>query len=264
MQVEVSVDEADIGRIRKEQIANFTVDSYPGRRFPGRVLQIRKEPKEESNVVTYTVVVTAANPDLRLLPGMTANVNFVVNQRSNALKVPNSALRFRPAGAKATGTDNAGTARAAPRNGRGARILARLTEQLKLTPDQQAELRALFGDVRKKMIAMRRAGASREDIRAELQKMRAQNRDKIIALLTPQQRDKFRALRAARGATPVRRGRVWIVDEQGAAKAVVVWTGISDGGFTEIVRGELKEGHAVIIGVSRTGSGRSRGPRFGF
>ena len=101
MQVEVSVDEADVGRISVGLRAGFTVDSFPGRMFGGQVVQIRKAPQVVQNVVTYTVVVSAANPDLRLLPGMTANVRIVADRKEDVLKVPNAALRFRPPGVEA-------------------------------------------------------------------------------------------------------------------------------------------------------------------
>jgi HlyD family secretion protein len=95
MQVETSVDEADIGRIKVNQRTTFTVDAFPGQEFEGRVKQIRKAPLTVQNVVTYTVVISAENPELRLFPGMTANVKIFVDERPAAVKVPNSALRFR-------------------------------------------------------------------------------------------------------------------------------------------------------------------------
>lgn len=96
MQVDTSIDEADVGRIRVGQHATFTVDAFPGRTFDGAVMQVRKAAKIESNVVTYTVVVSAANPDLILLPGMTANVRIVSAHKDKVLKVANAALRFKP------------------------------------------------------------------------------------------------------------------------------------------------------------------------
>jgi HlyD family secretion protein len=96
MQVETSVDEADVGRLQPGQEANFTVDAFPGKRFKGEVTQVRKAAQVVSNVVTYTAVVSAANPDQLLLPGMTANVRVITAQKDNVLKVPNAALRFRP------------------------------------------------------------------------------------------------------------------------------------------------------------------------
>ncbi len=98
MQVETSIDEADVGRVRLGQTASFTVDAFAGRRFEGEVRQVRKAATVVSNVVTYTVVISAANPDLTLLPGMTANVRIITAQKDKVLKVPNAALRFRPAG----------------------------------------------------------------------------------------------------------------------------------------------------------------------
>jgi HlyD family secretion protein len=96
MEVNIAVDEADVGRVRPGQKVRFTVDAYPGERFDAQVTQIRKAPQTVNNVVTYSVIATAANPDGRLLPGMTANARILTDERENVLKVPNEALRFRP------------------------------------------------------------------------------------------------------------------------------------------------------------------------
>lgn len=115
MQVDTSIDEADVGRVRVGQKATFTVDSFPGRSFEGQVMQVRKAAQVVSNVVTYTVVISAANPDLGLLPGMTANVRIVTAHKDRVLKVPNAALRFRP---ESNGKDG-GASSAASRPARG-------------------------------------------------------------------------------------------------------------------------------------------------
>ena len=115
MQVDTSVDEADVGRVRVGQAATFSVDSFPGRSFAGEVVQVRKAPQVVQNVVTYDVVVSAANPDLALLPGMTASVRIVTDQRADVLKVPNAALRFRPA--EVSGEPPAGSGRPDARRG---------------------------------------------------------------------------------------------------------------------------------------------------
>jgi HlyD family secretion protein len=96
MQVETAIDEADVGRLQVGQEASFTVDAFPGKRFKGEVKQVRKAAQVVSNVVSYTVVVSASNPDLILLPGMTANVRIVTAQKDKVLKIANAALRFRP------------------------------------------------------------------------------------------------------------------------------------------------------------------------
>jgi HlyD family secretion protein len=97
MQIEASVVEADVSRFEIGQPVTFTVDAHPGRFFTGTVKQIRKAPQIVQNVVTYVVVIAAENPDEVLLPGMTANLEVVVAKRTHVLKVPNTALRFRPA-----------------------------------------------------------------------------------------------------------------------------------------------------------------------
>ncbi len=96
MEVEARVDEADIGRVELGQPVRFTVDAFPGRTFQGKVQQIQKAPKEVQSVVTYTVVISAANPEERLLPGLTAKLEIVMGERERATKVPAQALRFRP------------------------------------------------------------------------------------------------------------------------------------------------------------------------
>jgi HlyD family secretion protein len=96
MQVNLSVDEADIGRVAIGQPVTFTVDTFPQREFKGEVLQVRKYPVVKENVTTYVVVVSARNPDLVLLPGLTANARIVIESKDNVLKVPSAALRFRP------------------------------------------------------------------------------------------------------------------------------------------------------------------------
>ena len=96
MQIETSVDEADISRARLEQTATFTVDAYPDRSFKGRVTQIRSAPITVQNVVTYIVVVQVDNKDLHLKPGMTANVSIETGRRDGVLRLPSAALRFRP------------------------------------------------------------------------------------------------------------------------------------------------------------------------
>lgn len=96
MQVDTNVDEADIGRVRVGQDAIFTVDAFPGEIFTGKVTQIRQAPMNVQNVITYNAVIGVANPELKLFPGMTANVRILVDRRENVLKIPNAALRFRP------------------------------------------------------------------------------------------------------------------------------------------------------------------------
>lgn len=169
MQVDTNVDEADVGRVKLGQTVTFTVDAFPGRTFSGEVVQIRKAPLVVQNVVTYDVVVSAKNPDQRLLPGMTANVRILIEQKENVMQVPNAALRFRPPGVEATERE-----RPARPSGGG------------------------------------------------------------------------------RAAGPPA-GRVWIVGTDGKPTAVPLQLGIGDGTYTEVAKGDLKEGEQVIIGLAMPG-----------
>ena len=103
MQVDTNVSEADVGRVEVGQGATFTVDAYPERVFRGKVSEIRNAPLTIQNVVTYDVVIQVDNQDLKLKPGMTANVSILIAHREGVLKIPNVALRFRPSSAKKEG-----------------------------------------------------------------------------------------------------------------------------------------------------------------
>jgi HlyD family secretion protein len=96
MQVDTSVAEADVGKLHDGMEATFLVDAYPNEKFSGRIRQIRNAPQTVQNVVTYDAVIDVANPDLKLKPGMTANVTVVYAERQDVIRVPNAALRFRP------------------------------------------------------------------------------------------------------------------------------------------------------------------------
>ena len=95
MQVAANIDEADIGQIKDDQIVEFSVDAYPDMKFTGKVTEIRLQSTTTSNVVTYTVIVKAPNPEKKLMPGMTANITIIIEKSDNVLIVPGKALRFK-------------------------------------------------------------------------------------------------------------------------------------------------------------------------
>jgi HlyD family secretion protein len=98
MQVMASIDQADIGAINQTSRVSFTVDAFPGQSFEGTIGQLRLNPQNVQNVVTYNVMIDVRNPDLKLMPGMTTNLAFVVAERPDVIKIPNAALRFTPPG----------------------------------------------------------------------------------------------------------------------------------------------------------------------
>jgi HlyD family secretion protein len=101
MEVHGKIDEADVGQLKVGQAAQFTVDAYPNQTFTGKAQQIRRSPEIVQNVVTYTAIISAPNPELLLLPGMTAQLRIVVSELADTLKIPSQALRFRPKNAPA-------------------------------------------------------------------------------------------------------------------------------------------------------------------
>jgi HlyD family secretion protein len=271
MQVEVSVDEADIGRIRLEDRVTFTVDSFPGQTFAGVVTQIRKAAQVVQNVVTYTVVVSVDNPRGHLLPGMTANAKMIVAEKPDVLKIPNAALRFRPAGtdapaagatggaaARQGGPDSGGGERGGERgSGGGGRpsieqIRERLVKSLNLTKEQQQKLDPILQDSRQQMQALREAPEAERQQRS--QRIREATRQRIREILTPKQQALYDETSGGGGSggrdpqsgSP---GRVYIV-EGDKLKPVQLTLGISDGSATEILRGDLAEGQDIVIGAA--------------
>ncbi len=129
MQVEAAVDEADIGYVKEDMPVTFTVDTYPDDTFKGAVRQVRLMAATTENVVTYTVIISAENPDLRLYPGMTANVTIETASAKNVLKVPNAALRVKMTGAANGAKTGSGAKTAgAKENGKGAQVVWILPE----------------------------------------------------------------------------------------------------------------------------------------
>ena len=234
MQVEASIDESDVGRIRTGQKASFTVDAFPGQTFEGEVRQVRKAAQNVANVVTYVAVIGFSNVGGRLLPGMTANVRVVVESRENVLKVPNAALRVRIAGiepaaaaapaarASAASTGQTGhwswlgQALAQPAAGGFAAQRERLLSELKLSPEQQAQLDAISAGLRPRFMALR--DLPEEARTAAREKISADMREQIGRMLTPEQRLKYEQMQPT-GAPPAAHAAVTAAAPGVAGKA---------------------------------------------
>jgi HlyD family secretion protein len=256
MQVETSIDEADVGRIRVGQTATFTVDAFPGRTFSGEVKTVRKAPQNVQNVVTYIAIVSANNERGDLLPGMTANVRIVTDTRDSVLKVPNGALRFRPPGAAASSdtskSDSGQRSAAAPATAGGSpltQLRERLVQELKLDAGQQQRLDPIFAEVRNKFMGLRELP---EEARAKASgAIRAELRAKIEDVLRPDQKARYAEIAAEyagrSGAGQTTRGRVWVLSD-GKPRGIDVRVGLSDGTMTEISGEGIAEGLEVIVG----------------
>jgi HlyD family secretion protein len=300
--VEASVDESDVGRIRNGQKAAFTVDAFPGQTFDGEVRQVRKAAQNVANVVTYVAVVAFTNTGNRLLPGMTANVRLITDVRQDVLKVPNAAMRVRIAGVEPAAQGASGTSPSASAASQAAAAAAsdtsnsatggqggggqlaefrnRLVTELKLSPEQQTKLDAIYAEARPKFATLREL-ASEERSKAR-ERIMADTHAQIGELLTPDQKPKYAALLAEAGAASragtSTRGRIYLQGADGKPVAYNVRLGVSDGTSTELLVGAnspntdvLKEGATVIIGTSSTGASgngsggqRPSGPRMPF
>jgi HlyD family secretion protein len=116
MQVETAIDESDVGRITEGMTATFTVDAFPGKVFQSKVKQVRKAPINVQNVITYTVLLTAQNTDLKLLPGMTANTSIITEQKEKVLRISNAALRFKMPNMESAADNKSGSRSAGPKS----------------------------------------------------------------------------------------------------------------------------------------------------
>ncbi len=265
IQIETKVDEADIGSIKPENVATFTVDAFPDQTFEGRVAQVRMAATTVQNVVTYSVMVQANNPRQVLLPGMTANVRIVTDRREGVLRVANDAARFQPAGSSAVRAPGGAAAGFGGGGGGGgggpgggfAAQNAAQTQELGLSKEQQDKLDAgrkeLFAQMRAQQqaqgggLAAAAGGGFNGGGDQQGQALRARMENLMRSVLTPEQMQKWQAQRSARGNGGVRvRGGTLYTLVDGAPKANTVRLGLADDRFTEIVGGELKEGDTVV------------------
>ena len=231
MRVNAAVDEADVGRVREGQEVTFHVDAFPEREFRGTVEQVRLNPTTVSNVVSYNTIVSVDNRGLLLRPGMTATVSIVVRKAENALRLPASALRFRPEGyQRPTASGGPGTSATPAQSAPGAARVQRTGGQGTGRPGggRPPEGRGGGGTAGAAMAAERPGPGG-----------------------------------PGGGRGPGRPTTVFVPDEKGQPKPVDVRIGVSDGQFVELREG-LDEGAVVITGTEIPGArAAGAGPRPG-
>ena len=262
MQITAAVAEADIGSVNTDQQVNFTVDAFPNRTFRGTVTQVRNAPKNTSNVVTYDTIIKVDNHDLKLRPGMTANVAIVVARRDGALRVPNAALRVRmpeglastaTAAGDKTGAKPAAVAGAAPvtetrtreggGNGGGGGS-GRAAFFANMTPEQKEKMKAINAEVGVDF----RQGPPTPEQREQIRKLMVE-RD----VITAEQAAEIAGRSSGANGEPVYTTRtVYRLpggNKTAAPEAVSVKVGITDGLSSEIASG-LTEGDVIITSVT--------------
>jgi HlyD family secretion protein len=214
MQVNASIDESDIGRIRPAQRVTFQVDAYPNERFSGTVSQVRLQPSVVQNVTTYSVIINVPNKDLKLKPGMTANVNIEVAVREDVVRVPNAALRFRP-----TAAMFAALGQTAPAD-----------QKIRPKPDPTVVTTTAGGAGHAEKTVRPAISASSDATTAT---SRATTIDALFGPLVEAETE----------------GRVWVYANN-QLKAVRVRLGVTDGQTTEVVQGDLQPDTAVVTNIT--------------
>lgn len=245
MQIEADVDEADIGKLAEGQQVRFQVDAYPNRQFNGQVSQVRKAATNVSNVVTYKVIIDAPNQQQLLLPGMTANINVIRGQQTDVLRVPNAALRFRPAGAANPAASQPDPA-------------AELIRELGLSSDKASAVRRVFADFASGLQQARSASVNNPmtDMRAQMQQLRQKLNNELQLVLSEQEYQRYSEINAQRRQ---QRGQgdsgtaatVWVLDSKQQPKAINLRVGLSNDEYSEVLSGELSQGDKVIVRAVR-------------
>jgi HlyD family secretion protein len=275
MQVETTVDETDIGRVSIGQAGTFTVDAYPDDKFSGTVSQIRLAATNVSNVVNYIVIIDVDNSELKLMPGMTANVKLLVGSSTNALRVSNVALRFQPPAELIDSTKvqrRSGNGSFAQNNGSSVSTAdpAQSGQSNNGLPVFSAGDRTKFHAVRDSILKAHGGNLSQEEMHAEMQKYFAKlthsskkpqpiaTRKRTTATFgitqTFPEYEKSPYIVDHQGGS----GRVWILNADKKIEPVYVRTGLSDGKYTEITTPKLKPGDQIILGLSSTDDAASQ------
>jgi HlyD family secretion protein len=224
MQVECSIDEADIGKVKEGQQVRFTVDAFPNESFRGEVKQVRYSPTVTSNVVTYTAIVTVSNPELKLRPGMTATASILTGEARDALKIPNAALRF--------------------------------------TPDLPAEemqaiMKKAFESLRAEL-GLPAQGQGQSQGQAQQADgpgvSHASTSQPATGGLSSGAFQAGQGTRMGQAGRRPQMSRVWTLDKSGQLVPIFIRTGVTDNSYTQIVWGNLKEGQELITGMDETGN----------
>jgi HlyD family secretion protein len=287
MQVLASIDEADVGQVKEGGKANFTVDAYSGQIFTGDITQVRLNAQTLQNVVTYTAVINVANPDQKLMPGMTANITIPVARRENVLRIPNAALRFKPDLNDQQQKDLQAKMDAWRQQQRGQSGNAAEAQPDQTSPAASASPAAnprQRGERPKQSDASQpnkspnansaeKPGEKRQRGQDQTASTDSGNADRRhrqggqTSEAKPEQSPSPGGNQTQSAGNQSGSGRqrqvqvIWILTANKTLEPHFVRTGITDGRVTEIVSGDVNEGDLVIIGQTSGGSSNSNRPQ---
>jgi HlyD family secretion protein len=292
MQVQTTVDESDVGKVSVGQQADFTVDAYPEDRFSGAVSQIRLAPQSIQNVVNYIVVIDVRNDQLKLMPGMTANVKILAASATNVLEVSNMALRFQPLSELIDTTGAGGLQGRFTGKAEGGGDSLRMERSSLASGDSVSRDRSVgymgtrnfqmssaemerVKEIRDSIQAAHGGTLSQEELRATMREAlgSVMSRQSSPAKLT-KSRDALSKDAAKFGVVSAfpeyqksdyepshqsGRGRLWILGSTGRLKPVFVRTGLNDGRYTEISSSAFGPGDQIVLGASTRDETLSQG-----
>ncbi|HLX13435.1 MAG TPA: efflux RND transporter periplasmic adaptor subunit, partial [Bacteroidota bacterium] len=221
MEVQASVDEADIGQIKVGERVAFTVEAYPDENFYGSVSQIRLQPLVVQNVVTYTVVIEAPNPELKLRPGMTATVSILIDQHRNILRVPAIALRFQPPQDNTTKPDQ--------------------SQQSTQSANSQSGQPTQGGG----QPSTTQTGQQPGGPGGGFQGQRGMNRGGRDSSGKGNGNPGWQT----EGQAAPKTGRVWILQPDNTIQVVTITLGLNDNRYVEVLSGDVKEGDDIVLGI---------------
>ncbi len=261
MQVEADVSEADVGQIQPDQDVEFTVDAFPDKKFKAKVRQVRNAANSTQNVVTYTIVADVQNESLLLRPGMTANVTIIVAEVSDALKVPNAALRFKPPSeSQAESTQKTVPIRERP-------TFKNAVEKIGLNAAQADQFEAFIKSAGAKLKAAYGLPEDQRDITQAWKNFYVEINQKLYGILRGDQYERFKVyiddlkttLEKRKSNKKLKPAKVYVLDEEGRPEVRNVMAGVTDETQTQILTEELKEGNNVIVGIAFDAGGAKKG-----
>ena len=235
MNIEIFIDESDIGNIQLNQEVEFSTDAFPDRKLNATITQIRYSPVDDQNVITYEVIASFNNPNNILLPGMTANVDIIVENKEEVLKVKNSALSVK---LNQKPKENSGSGNRW--GGGGASQMQEIMGQLNMTTEQKNKMRGVYPKLGKVRESLSAKNLSPDKIRKEMQ-LYIENA--LVELLDEDQKNKYFSLKESLNVK-----KVYILVD-GEYQKIELITGLNSGGYTEIIKGDLEVGDEVISKV---------------
>ena len=234
MNLEIFIDESDIGNIKLNQNVIFSTDAFPDKKIKANISQIRYTPIEEQNVITYQVIAAFQNPNQILFPGMTANIDIVIDERKDIIKIKNAALSVKLKGEPANPKKNKWGGNSGSQSD-----MREIMGQLSLTEIQKGKMRGIWPQLGKKKEELTNKGISEDKVSKQVSQF---FEDLFIKLLTKEQLSKFYTLKS----TQINNAYIMV---NGNPEELKLSVGLKAGGYTEILNNEVKEGDEFISKV---------------